>query len=368
MEEKIVDTKNHQEENLENQFQTEPTNKKMQSSIESQLQSLFESSPVKVFPITRSAEELAEVINETPAKDDAATEEEGIFETPFLAKSTDNSKYKLHDVMIKTESKTKPKIISIESVVPKIKIHSTSNSQETLPKTKIPAEDNLSLKQQQQRIIVEKCAEEVNQAIESIIVGNNNVDQHLENSIQSITMSPINQANESLSESNKVELVKAIQSITQTIDDDQICEHSEDSESNLRLVLDEEEEKLPKKEELDEQSEDTTEIPSISHNTRSKSKLQNKSFNDNNSLETDYFSFVYNESEFPGKRKRVKHYSNEDLAATLVVPANDEYHYLIEVEATPIDMFYQKTPTRKKNINVAKKNNVKRKFILFNLT
>ncbi|CAB0029444.1 unnamed protein product [Trichogramma brassicae] len=238
------------------------TNKNKHDAQLEELMRQLESSPQKVFSVNKTDEELAQINKETPAKEESNHPELDIHETPYVSKPAENTNLhaRISELMIvkereneeklkpPQEAKGKPKIIKVEQIKP-----ATTMKPPQLPNllNSFPVDTQLKaqkikeeqIKHQQQRIVVDKCSEELEQAVESITAVPNSKNETTPEESNAIPPSPSKDLNES-TESTKIERLKAVESITRLDRENDPSEHSDDSDSdtNLQLVLDEEEE------------------------------------------------------------------------------------------------------------------------------
>ncbi|XP_031788673.1 probable serine/threonine-protein kinase DDB_G0282963 [Nasonia vitripennis] len=192
----------------------------------------IQTSPEKLFSIKKTDEELADTIKETPVKDDNAYPEMGIVDTPNVSKPAENPtnlNAKISQMMIMKEKeqmemqqvadKQKPKIISVEHVMPRIITKPSSQFIKALPLSMQRQayeiqNEFLHRNPQFQRVKIEKTEKEVAQAVESITVKSDfKFNKSLEKSAGSITLSPIEKPDLD-NTPHKIELVKAVKSIT----------------------------------------------------------------------------------------------------------------------------------------------------------
>ncbi|OXU31012.1 hypothetical protein TSAR_014189 [Trichomalopsis sarcophagae] len=192
----------------------------------------IQNSPEKLFSIKKTDQELADTIKETPVKNDNAYPEMGIVDTPNVSKPAENPtnlNAKISQMMIMKEKeqmemqqvadKQKPKIISVEHVMPRIITKPSSQFIKALPLSMQRQayeiqNESLHRNPQFQRVKIEKTEKEVAQAVESITVkSDSKFNRSLEKSAGSITFSPIDKPDLD-NTPHKIELVKAVKSIT----------------------------------------------------------------------------------------------------------------------------------------------------------
>ncbi|KAL7306950.1 hypothetical protein TKK_0000706 [Trichogramma kaykai] len=341
------------------------TNKNKHDAQLEELRRQLESSPQKVFSVNKTDEELDQINKETPAKEESNHPELDIHETPYVSKPAENTNLhaRISELMIEKEreneeklkppqeAKGKPKIIKVEQIKPAttMKPPQLPNSLNSLlVDTQLKAQKikEEQIKHQQQRIVIDKCSEELEQAVESITAVPISKKETTPEESNAIPPSPSKDLNES-TESAKIERLKAVESITRLDRENDLSEHTDDSDSdtNLQLVLDEEEENENNSKSDGSVSNEKTDDHSRDGIFQAEEEIPDVEYADNIESFNNEFTFEWDENNSTkGKRRpRVKHYTKEELQITLAF-CDGEPVYL---HPTDLDIIIELNPVRK---------------------
>lgn len=263
--------------------------------------------------------------------------------------------------------KSKPKIISIERVSPKITTKPSTQTMKTL-NLQIPLleeENELNQPSNIQRIKIEQSEEEIAKAVASIIaIG---TPEKIQENIQKSTgtPSPVVKLDDS---NNRQELVKAIESITATNHDVHSINESS-NETDLKLVLEEDEESSirnqPELDELCAFDEKNNSISAHGHNTRFQSRQKPKSEESSTSLDspvapivgdsnsqshTGMYEYVFDEDEnlVSGKRRRRRKAFTENELELRIQDDEVDPTFRVVLDATQFEILFDIPPPRRK--------------------
>ncbi|XP_011497221.1 PREDICTED: TNF receptor-associated factor family protein DDB_G0272098-like [Ceratosolen solmsi marchali] len=315
-----------------------------------------------------------EDIAETPVKNDNTCTEVDIFETPSISKIIEtpmNFNTKISDIMMFQEQEMQ-KVQNSKVKISKITTKSPMELIETFPSNiemnALGIEKNANTLTTTHTIQIKKSEEEVSKAVQSIITNQEEkINKNQNTSVDSIVFDS-SYKNESKSIDNKLELVKALESITNTNQKTQDysffkstnANNENDSEANLELVLEDENVSEISSIEVNKTKERFIQnnISPHQHNTRFKSRqmadeknvsLNNSNGFSNSNIPCQEIQYVFDEDNY--KRKRRKVFSNDELTWEF----HDELGNLMNATApTNLDIIFQINPARKRTLKQSK--------------
>ena len=293
--------------------------------VENIIKTESEVSPTKVFKLNKTDKEIAETIQETPAKDENA--EVDIFDTPSVSKpiteNPTNLNAKISEMMIRKEreelerqqNKLKPAIATMERVLPKVVTKPISQLMKALPlniqMTAMEVKKESDRSAILQRIKMKNSDEEVAKAVESITaLEHDKLNVILE---KSITPSPMGQ-NEKQNPLTKEELARAIRSIANT---DRSRNVSTSSGSQvLELVL----------EETEEDDDDEHHPQQQQQQQQQRQPAPHRQWGDYDCVERSPVEHI----EVVGRKKRRKKFSRAELECSIF--RDGVYHSLVPTD------------------------------------